>query len=559
MSFDTYITLVFGTLLVLIITICVEIAKTKSNKPGLRQLKFLRVLIAICIVAFFVLTIIYFASRGNQIAAAFEQKVDDAEFSLNNEEYLKAAELYHQAQQLSYDTDTNLRATYGQGMSYFLYGLIMSDDAYYKKAAVIYTGIIRQPNLEYSEHYVDALADLSFIYYYTPYAWDNPEWTALVGKLETMLSDMPSESFEQLSSSQLSLRFKVIYALALYYESASKASLENVQKKELSAKALRYFEELRILYQLTTDEKGSLALSRFRTYSLISIADAMLNYSIHSDNFLEFCQTAIELCEAVQGVYNLPVQELIESKKVIGKALVFLSHANITQSQKEDLLQQAYDAMHQMLEAENNSALMDLSYYLLLTNHCTQAELDRILDIYDWGLSETSATENPERRTRCMFSASLACKAIAEDDPSCRRAVRDGLAYCKELMGTLRSYVAADQLTFIEEAYGYFISLSAPHGYQITLSASRVVLNQRVVVTVTPDADAYSKIIIHAVDPLGKLWEFTLDSGNQKTVYVDQPELIGAWTLYATVVNEYGAYSGQDSGPYAELIVELAP
>ena len=81
MSFDTYITLVFGTLLVLIITICVEIAKTKSNKPGLRQLKFLRVLIAICIVAFFVLTIIYFASRGNQIAAAFEQKVDDAEFS----------------------------------------------------------------------------------------------------------------------------------------------------------------------------------------------------------------------------------------------------------------------------------------------------------------------------------------------------------------------------------------------------------------------------------------------------------------------------------------------
>lgn len=160
MSFDTYITLVFGTLLVLIITICVEIAKTKSNKPGLRQLKFLRVLIAICIVAFFVLTIIYFASRGNQIAAAFEQKVDDAEFSLNNEEYLKAAELYHQAQQLSYDTDTNLRATYGQGMSYFLYGLIMSDDAYYKKAAVIYTGIIRQPNLEYSEHYVDALADI---------------------------------------------------------------------------------------------------------------------------------------------------------------------------------------------------------------------------------------------------------------------------------------------------------------------------------------------------------------------------------------------------------------
>ena len=50
-----------------------------------------------------------------------------------------------------------------------------------------------------------------------------------------------------------------------------------------------------------------------------------------------------------------------------------------------------------------------------------------------------------------------------------------------------------------------------------------------------------------------------MDSGNQKTVYVDQPELIGAWTLYATVVNEYGTYSGQDSGPYAELIVELAP
>ena len=152
------------------------------------------------IAAFLVLTIVYLTSRRNQATAAFEQKVDDAEFSLNNEEYLKAAELYHQAQQLSYDTDTNLRATYGQGMSYFLYGLIMSDDAYYKKAAAIYTGIIRQPNLEYSEHYVDALADLSFIYYYTPYAWDNPEWTALVGKLETMLSDMSSESFEQLSS-----------------------------------------------------------------------------------------------------------------------------------------------------------------------------------------------------------------------------------------------------------------------------------------------------------------------------------------------------------------------
>ena len=558
MSLVTYITLLC-TLLGLTMPICIEIAKVKSNKAGQRQLKNLRALLCICIAAFLVLTIVYLTSRRNQATAAFEQKVDDAEFSLNNEEYLKAAELYHQAQQLSYDTDTNLRATYGQGMSYFLFGLIMSDDAYYKKAAAIYTGIIRQPNLEYSEHYVDALADLSFIYYYTPYAWDNPEWTALVGKLETMLSDMSSESFEQLSSNQLSLRLKVIYALALYYESASKASLENIQNKELNAKALHYFEELRILYQLTIDEKGSLALSSFRTYSLISIADAMLNYSIHSDNRAECCQAAIELCEAVQNTHNLPVQELVESKRVIGKALVLLSQASATQSQKEAFLQQAYDTMHQMLETENSSVLMDLSCYLVQTNRCTQAELDRILDIYNWGLSETSATENPERRTQCMFSASLACKAIAKDDPSCRRAVRDGLAYCKELMGTLRSYVAADQLTFIEEAYDYFVSLSAPHGYQITLSASRVVLDQRVVVTVTPDTDAYSKIIIHAVDPLGKLWEFTLDSGNQKTVYVDQPELIGAWALYATVVNEYGTYSGQDSGPYAELIVELGP
>lgn len=99
----------------------------------------------------------------------------------------------------------------------------------------------------------------------------------------------------------------------------------------------------------------------------------------------------------------------------------------------------------------------------------------------------------------------------------------------------------------------------APTGYSIRLSPSEVILYQPFYVTVNPDVDDYTKIVIHAVDPKGGVWDFVISSGNSYDLLVDRSELTGTWTIYADVYNAYGVFKGASSGARAYLKVNPLP
>ena len=86
-----------------------------------------------------------------------------------------------------------------------------------------------------------------------------------------------------------------------------------------------------------------------------------------------------------------------------------------------------------------------------------------------------------------------------------------------------------------------------------------MILFQTFTVTVTPDVSDYTKIVIHAVDPKGGRWDFTIMNGNSYNLLVDRMDLVGTWTIYADVYNDFGVLSGAASGPAASLEVHPLP
>ena len=74
-------------------------------------------------------------------------------------------------------------------------------------------------------------------------------------------------------------------------------------------------------------------------------------------------------------------------------------------------------------------------------------------------------------------------------------------------------------------------------------------------VRVSPNESNYSYIVVHGIDPNGGVWDYRLDDRNSISLYLDKPSLVGKWQFYADVYNEYGAYYGSDSGPYATINV----
>ena len=82
---------------------------------------------------------------------------------------------------------------------------------------------------------------------------------------------------------------------------------------------------------------------------------------------------------------------------------------------------------------------------------------------------------------------------------------------------------------------------------------------QPFIVTVRPDVSDYTKIVIHAVDPTGGRWDFTISDGNTYDLEVYDSSLTGTWTLYADVYNAYGVLYGASGGARVALTVYALP
>ena len=95
----------------------------------------------------------------------------------------------------------------------------------------------------------------------------------------------------------------------------------------------------------------------------------------------------------------------------------------------------------------------------------------------------------------------------------------------------------------------------APADYTIRISPSTVIMEQDFYVTVIPDVDDYTKIVVHGIDPKGGRWDHTISNGNSCALEIYDYSLAGTWTFYADVYNSYGVFKGASSGARAALTV----
>lgn len=575
MSFDTYISLLLGDLIALAFTILMAISQTKNNKEGKRQIKALKFLFVVPIALAIVLTSIFFASSARQKKLEYNQLISDAYFDVNNKSYLDAAEHYYQASLAAYNSDTILEATYGEGMCYFLYATETFQSQYFQKAAKIYTYIIENKEYYASEPYVDAIVDMSQIYYFLDYSWDEPEWAELIVWLENKIA---SERIDDISSAdELSLRLKIVYALGLYYDHATHSDFDNFRNSELAAKALMYYDEYHYLYQLTAETKGELTIPDFYTSNILNIVDFLFVYGISSDDPEMYISAAIEMCETELNrlkATDISLVEYIGLKESIGKGQIFLSY--LYDDKGSIYLQRAYQSLVSLLEIrdkDSQASLMNVGYYLVRTNLCSNEELDRILQIYNANLSQVLADSNSPVRIKNLISACSTCRWIIENYDFSSYAYESGMHYAEELNTQLADFLSDDDRIAVDKLYAFFnaievdapvdfqpsfgtTELNAPTGYQIMVSSSRVELLQMFTVTVIPNEENVTSIVIHAKDPTGELWDFSLSDGMQKELYIDRADLVGIWTIYADVSNEFGTYYGADTGHYVQLTVE---
>ena len=588
MSFDTFISILVSDLIGIGITLVVVIVQTKRNREGKRQIRIFRGLIAALVAIAVIVTGIYAISSRRQREVEFDKQMNEAYFDLENQDFLAAAEHYNQACLISYNADSLLEATYSKAMCYFLYGTINSQPDYYQNASKIYKGIIENEKYMDSEFYADAIIDMSQIYYALGYEWNEPEWLELIAWLE---NQAVSKSVEEITTvDELSLRLKAVYALGVYYEYATYSSLDNLMDAELSAKALKYYEEFAYLYELNAAIKGESAVPSFYTSNVLRIADFLLVYAISSPDPVGYINKAIELCSIEIENLNakgVKVAEYVELKKNVGKGLIFLGY--ILEDQEANYRVEAYKTLSPLLSIQDESAqfpLMNLGYYLIRTNLCSDAEVDRIIDVYEYNISQLSFETNAYGRIDVLISACTSCRWIVENYEHYNRALGNGVLFSQELMSQAYDFLTEDQREEVEEFHRFFGDMAekntvasgddpntpsdmpekdtpgaapeiqVPSGYQIMVSASRVELYQEFTITVTPNESDFTNIVIHAKDPLGEVWTFSLGTSVSKKLYVDRADLIGTWTIYADVSNAQGIYSGEEQGPYASLIVE---
>ncbi|WP_294855269.1 hypothetical protein [Oscillibacter sp.] len=459
MSFDTYLNLVFGVILVLVISIIIAIIQAKTTRTGRKQIRHFKCLILLLLGLLPVLTIIFLLSSFQQKKATYNQYIDYAYIDLDAHDYLSAAEHYNLASAASYDLDTRLKATYGEGMCFFLYATEDYEPQYYQNAAKIYTAIIKTPEYSNSKYYIDAVADMSSIYYFTNYSADNTEWIEIIERLES--SSIASKKIQDISTQDdLSLKLKTVLALGLYYEHATYSSLDNLKNTKLSSKALMYFDEFNTLYHMTVESEGSISVSKLYTGNIINISDFLLTYGIFSNEPTNYFNAAIKLCETELdrvNIKNIKPAEYFNLKKNIGKGLIFLSYAY--DDQKNVYLEKAYQILSPLIgfdDEDARTALLDIGYYLVMTNLCSNEELDRILGIYASNIQPTSTVSDASSRCKILLSACTVCRWIVDNYEYSSSAIVNGLHYADVLNTELYDFLNDDDQNTAEEFYNFF-------------------------------------------------------------------------------------------------------
>lgn len=367
-------------------------------------------------------TVIYQAQKPNK----YNDIISRADFELGNQNYLEAAKYYNEASYVAYNVETKVIALYHEGVCYLQLGLSSNDDNYLSQALRKYYTIIDNKKYKEAEYYQDALIDSSFALRELYDKWDDENLRNIIHQLENAYD---FSDIEDVSLEKVDLMNKVALAIAMYYKYAANENFEILNMnmtKELSDKAIYYYE---VVCQLTP-----LADSiHFQNTDLIGlyleISELMIKGSIASENHMDtvtnlnkainFCQSAIDTFKGAEKDADAKeLRSYLRLKINLGKSYYFLSVLD-----DEEYLAKAYEELRPLLYLNVNReieyTLLDAGYYLILTQKCTEEEIDIILDRYENQLEELTIED--ENYFTLIKSTLEACKFIADlyEENSC--------------------------------------------------------------------------------------------------------------------------------------------
>ncbi len=217
MTFDTYITIIIGSLLVLAITIILAIISERDNKVGRKNKKTLKWLIVLVAIIGLAVSCYYYISQRNSKRSDYEEIVSEADYEFANYNLEDAARYYHKAFNLAYDERTEAYCLEQGAVCYMIMGLLSGENDSLRKAYLQLQEILNANKYVGTRSYKNALCDMCTILYHLDYSWKDEEWTTLVAQVEQLYD---FDNIETIPLEELDEAISAGKAAGYYYLSA---------------------------------------------------------------------------------------------------------------------------------------------------------------------------------------------------------------------------------------------------------------------------------------------------------------------------------------------------
>lgn len=454
MSFDAYISLMVSVIVVSIITIFTDLyfsktevidnvnntnGRRKRNKIAVnynRKKNHCYIIIIFWVIVSVILTLIFIRSKINE----YNRIDDQANYELNNRNYVDAAKLFHEASLSAYNKKSKFDAIYSEASCYLILSVLTEKDIYISNSFRLLNEI-SDPKYKEFEFYKDIPIDICLVCSTLNKNSYNINISEIVTKLENTykFSDL-----DNISDTDVDFMNKVAMTIGLYYKNEA-----NRAKKEFDLNSYKIYANKAIFYYNAVCQL--MGRANIRHYNQVNIpilytqiSDFMVNNALFMfdnnvgytkfDETIKFCTDAIKCFDITNDSNNDEIfRAYIELTVDLGKAYVF-SGVFI---EKENLIN-AYNTLHPLLKVKSENieiefSLLDVGLYIIQTKKCTDEDIKIILDRYENVIKKLYNNNNISDYIRIMNSACAACDGIILNYENSERAKSLKDKYSKEL------------------------------------------------------------------------------------------------------------------------------
>ncbi len=408
-----------------------ELIGLKKNKTNQKRIKYYRTILFIAIGVLIIYAVLTFFSARKMREESFTQKLNEAEYELNCENYEAAVKLCSEAQNLAYNEGTQLAADYFKGYTFFYKGLSLQDTDAYHSALKQYREIINNCSETDNYFYFRAVTDSCYIYYWLEYPYTDPYWTELI----YWLNDFDSEGFNKMEDLGLFAGTNLTLSCALYAERATEALMDTDEGIFYLEWAARSYDSTLQLLSIANENSGINMFDDPFTLSIVtqSCSKAIEYYRAYYGYSgianVSDIERIVALCEsALSYSYNKPIAaDYIALNAAIGECYWFLEYLESNSDIALEYAKEAYQVLMPLVRLQLNPEYTDfldfpISIFVVGSKLCTEDDINDILALYDKGLAKYNPTAYLTERLEvlqlacdfCIYYYALDCSELPQ-------------------------------------------------------------------------------------------------------------------------------------------------